>query len=62
MTLEQALQMTLFKAHKVYIEDDDKTYGIERLEDLKRFCFKREVDQIIINQRATTIIMKDEVK
>ena len=58
MTLEEALQMTLFKAHKVYIEEDGNTYGIEKIEDLKKFCFKKEVDKLIINKRATTIVMK----
>lgn len=55
MTLKQALEITLFKNHKIYIEKDGKRYRIESFDDLNKFDLNKGI--VILNRGfiSTTI-------
>lgn len=55
MTLKQALEIALFKNHKIYIEKDGKRYRIESFDDLDDFDLNKGI--VILNRGfiSTTI-------
>lgn len=55
MTLKQALEIALFKNHKIYIEKDGKRYKIESFDDLDDFDLNKGI--VILNRGfiSTTI-------
>lgn len=55
MTLKQALEIALFKNHKIYIEKDGKRYRIENFDDLDDFDLNKGI--VILNRGfiSTTI-------
>lgn len=55
MTLKQALEISLFKNHKIYIEKDGKRYRIESFDDLDDFDLNKGI--VILNRGfiSTTI-------
>lgn len=55
MTLKQALEIALFKNHKIYIEKDGKRYRIESFDDLDNFDLNKGI--VILNRGfiSTTI-------
>lgn len=55
MTLKQALEITLFKNHKIYIENDNQVFRIERLEDLEAFDLKDDISILNRGFISTTI-------
>ena len=58
MTLLQAIEMAFFKQHKIYIEKDSKMTSICHLEDLYKYDYNEEVDEIRFGNRADIIILK----
>lgn len=55
MTLKQALEITLFKNCRVYIEKDNKLSKIESLDDLDKYNLEHDVDIIERGLFTTTI-------
>lgn len=55
MTLKQALEITLFKNHKIYIEKNNKTFKVESFEDLEAFDLKDEISILNRGFISTTI-------
>ena len=55
MTLKQALEIALFKNHKIYIEKDGKRYRIESFDELDDFDLNKGI--VILNRGfiSTTI-------
>lgn len=55
MTLKQALEIALFKNHKIYIEKDGERYRIESFDDLDNFDLNKGI--VILNRGfiSTTI-------
>lgn len=55
MTLKQALEIALFKNHKIYIEKDGERYRIESFNDLDNFDLNKGI--VILNRGfiSTTI-------
>lgn len=56
MTLKQALEITLFKNHKVYIEKNGKTFKIDSFEDLEAFNLQDKIS--ILNRGFITTTIK----
>ena len=55
MTLKQALEVTLFKNHKVYIEKGDKSYKLEEFADLENFNLDDDISILNRGFISTTI-------
>jgi len=55
MTLKQALEVTLFKNHKVYIEKNGKSYKLEEFKDLENFNLDDDITILNRGFISTTI-------
>ena len=55
MTLKQALEITLFKNHKIYIEKDGKSYELEEFADLENFNLNDDISVLNRGFISTTI-------
>ena len=55
MTLKQALEITLFKNHGIYIEKDGKSYKLEEFADLKNFNLDDDISVLNRGFISTTI-------